>query len=113
MASDNNQEIDHKTSQETRKTSLLLKTDIGSRKKEQPNLSDIQWKLRSINRTPKVNPTRLSLRILVHHWNQKLIPLPRRQREDIQNNPKKLALPPITNRGLNTSIGPRSFAPKG
>ena len=69
MTSDNNHETDHKTSQETRKTSLLLKTDIGSRKKEQPNLSDIQWKLRSINRSQNGNPTRLWLRILGHQWN--------------------------------------------
>ena len=34
MASENNQETDHKTSQETRKNILLLKTDTGSRTKE-------------------------------------------------------------------------------
>ena len=81
----NDQETDHKTSQETRKTSLRLQTDIGGRTNKKPNLSRIQWKLRSTNRIPKGNPTRLWLRILGHQWNQTLIFLPQRQREDSQH----------------------------
>ena len=42
MASENDQETDHKTSQETRKTSLRLQTDIGGRTNKKPNLSRIQ-----------------------------------------------------------------------
>ena len=104
--------IDNKISQETRKTSLILQTDTESHTKEQLNLSGIKWKLRSRNRIPKGNPTRLWLRILVYHRNQKLIPSPLRQREDSRHNPKRVALPPTTNRGLNKEIGPRSYSPK-
>ena len=57
MASDNNQETDHKTNQENRKTSLTLQTETGSRTKEQPNLSSIKWKLSMSNRSPKGKPT--------------------------------------------------------
>ena len=113
MASENDQETDHKTSQKTRKTSLLVQTDTGVRTNEQPNLSVIQWKLRSINRRPNRNPTRLWLRISGHQQNQTLITLPRRQIKDSWNNPKRVALPSITNRGCSTKIGPRSYAPKG
>ena len=72
MAGDNNRDTDYKTSQETRATSILLQTDTGSRIKEHPNPSGMQCKLRSINRIPKGNRTRLWLRILGHHRNQKL-----------------------------------------
>ena len=82
MDSDNNKDTDNKTSQENRATSLLLQTDIGSHMKQQPNISCIQWKLRSSNRSQKGKPNILWLRNLGHHQNQKLIPLSRRQRED-------------------------------
>ena len=113
MASDNDQQTDHKTSQKTRKTSLLLQTDTVGRTNEQPNLSSIQWKLRSSNRSPKSNLTRLWLSISGHQRNKILISLPRRQRKDIRHNPKRFALPSITNIGRSTKIGPRSYAPKG
>ena len=74
MASDNDQDTDYKTSLETRATSILLQTDTGSRMKEQPNISGIKWKLRSINIRPKGKINRLWLRILGHQGNQKLIP---------------------------------------
>ena len=72
MASDKDQETDHKTRKETRKTSLLLQTDSGGRTNNQPNISSIQWKLRRSNRIPNEKPTRLWLIILGHQQNQKL-----------------------------------------
>ena len=113
MASDNDQETGHKISQENRKTSLLLQTNTRSHKREHPNISGIKWKLRIRNRCPKWKPTKLWIRILGHQWNQKIITLPRRQRKDSRHNPKRVALPPITNRGRNTKIWPRSYACKG
>ena len=113
MDSDNNQETDHKTSQKTRKTSLLLQTNTGGRKNEHPNLSNIKWKLRSSNRSPNGNPTKLWLIILGHKQNQKLIPLPRRQRNYSQHNSKRIPLPSLTDRGRNTKIGPIRYASKG
>ena len=101
MASDKDQETDHKTRKETRKTSLLLQTDSGGRTNNQPNISSIQWKLRRSNRIPKGNPTRICLIISGHHRNQTLIPSPQRQREYSRHNPKRVAITPITDRGCN------------
>ena len=113
MASENDQETDHKTSQETRKTSLLLQTDTGGRTNEQPNISGIKWKLRSSNRSPNSQPTRLWPRILVHQRNQTLISLLWIQIKDSWHNPQRVALPYITDRGRNTKIRPIIYAPKG
>ena len=79
MASDNYQETDHKTSQETRATSLLLQTDTVSCTKQQPNIRSILWKLGGINRSPNGESNRIWIRVFGHHRNQKLIPLPQRQ----------------------------------
>ena len=76
MASDKNQEVDHKTSQETSKDSLLLQTETGGRTNKHPNLSGIQWKLRISDISPNMNPTRIWIRVLGHQRNQKLILLP-------------------------------------
>ena len=113
MASENDQETDNKTIQETQKTSILLQTDTGGRTNEQSNISGIQWKLSSINRSLDENPTIPWPRILRYKWNQKLILLPRIKREDSRHNPKRVALPSITDKGRNTKIVPRSYAPKG
>ena len=43
----------------------------------------------------------------------KTVLLPRRHREDSWHNPKRVALPYITDRGCNTKIVPRSYAHKG
>ena len=113
MASDNDQNTDHKTSQKTWKTSLLLQTDTGGRTNKQPNISGIQWKIRSINRSPNRNPDRLWIIISGPQQNQTLILLPRRKIKDIQHNPERVAIHSITNKGCNTKIGPRSYALKG
>ena len=72
MASENYQETDHKTSQETWSTSLLLQTGTGIRTLEHLNLSCVQWKLMGGNRSPKGNPSILWFRILRHNRNQNL-----------------------------------------
>ena len=45
MASNKNQETDHKIGQENWATSILLQTDTGSCMKEQPNISGIKYNL--------------------------------------------------------------------
>ena len=101
MTSDEDQETDHKTSQETWDTSLILQKDTGNCNPEQSNLGCVQWKLRGGNKKPKGNPPRLWFRMLGHHWNQKIIPSTKRQRDISRNNPKSVTLPHITDRGSN------------
>ena len=72
MDSDNDQETDHKISQKTWKTSLLLQTHTGGHTNKQPNISDIQWKPRISNKTPNGNSNRLWLRISGYQQNQKV-----------------------------------------
>ena len=95
------------------KTSLLLQMDTRGCINKHTNISGIQLKLRSSNRIPNGNPTRLWLRIYGHQQNQTLILLPKKQREESQHNPKWVALPSITDRGRNTKIRPRRYDPKG
>ena len=73
MASDNDKETYHKTSQEIWATSLLLQTYTGGRTLGQPNLICIQWKLMSGNTIPEGKPPRIWFIVLIHHWNKKNI----------------------------------------
>ena len=50
--------------------------------------------------------------MLGHQQNQKLIPLPQWQIEDSWHNPKRVVLPPITDRGCNTKIKRKIYALK-
>ena len=70
MASDDNQDINHKTSQVDWATSLLLQASTKIRTQEQKHPSCAKRKLRCGNGIPKGNPSRLWFRISRHHQNQ-------------------------------------------
>ena len=73
MASDEDQETNHKTSQGIWATSIIIQTDRGICKLQQPNIICVQWKLRVENGTPEGKFPGIWFRIYGHHRNQNII----------------------------------------